>query len=153
MDGLSGNSQRELIKAKIRPGCVLHLYCDFIHNPAEKFIVVVAIDYDYDILLVFLVNSRIPPFIYNDEDLRACQVEFPWNPEEYSFLEYDSYINCSEVFDNLEIDDVISHIRDHPSDYKCKLNDAELQRILEAVRIAPTIPDYDKELIFEALEE
>ena len=66
---LSRDAQRELIKAKISAGCILYLHCDFITNPAYKFLVVVAIDYDYEILLAFLINSRIHPFIMGKPDL------------------------------------------------------------------------------------
>lgn len=146
-------AQRELLKAKIVPGSILHIHCDFIYNPHEKFVVVADIDFDYSLLLVFLINTRIYPLKQKDTALKACHVKLHCGVTDYSFLDHDSYVDCTEVFDNFDPDFVLDYILAHPNDHKCFVRGIEIKSIIQAVLKAPTITDYDKESIVESLSK
>lgn len=102
-------------------------------------------------MLVFLINSRIPPFIQNNPALRACQV--PILQAFYPFLEHDSYLNCTKVFDEIDIDQALDHLVNDQDSYKGDLLKGEILEILQAINLAPTITDCDKELIMASLGE
>lgn len=148
---LSENAQRALIKARIKAGCIFHIFCDFITPPHNKFVIVVHIDYDEDLLLVFLVNSRIHPFIENNPTLKACQVSL--KQITYPFLDHDSHADCSKVFDDIGIEEVVTHILNNRGDIKGDLSEDTVQEIIQAVAIATTITEDDKGLIINSLNK
>lgn len=82
-------------------GAILHLYCSFTRPPKDKFLVVVCLDPKP--LLVF-INSKINAFVQSNPSLAQCQVLI--DAENHAFLDYDSYIDCSDVcsfpYDHLE---------------------------------------------------
>lgn len=146
---LPERAKRTLIKAKIKPGSILHLFCDFIINPDNKFVVVAHIDLDDDFLLVFLINSNIPAFIANDPIRAACQIDLLRS--KYKFLDHDSYLNCDKLFDSLDIETVVDHLLKRQRDYKGRLKKGEVIEVLQAVKLTPTISDYDKDLIIKSM--
>jgi len=148
---LPEKAQRALLKAKIKPGCILHTFCDFIADPKSKFVVVVHIDYDEDLMLVFIVNSRVHPLIERDPMLKACQVKL--EKATYTFFDHDSYLNCAEVYDPPEIDKIIDHLLVYPQDIRGSLIEKDLLEVIQAVNSATTITEYDKNLIIKSLGE
>ncbi len=73
-NSLSIASQRALIRAKLKPGSIIHIFCDFTKPPKDKFCVIVHTDYEEGLLLFFLVNSEIAKFIQNEKRLLICQI-------------------------------------------------------------------------------
>jgi hypothetical protein len=138
-----------LLKAKIKPGCIVHLPCDFIDNPHNKFMVLLYIEWDSELFLVFLINSRIHPLIERDPNLKACQIKV--KKLKYTFLDHDSFIDCSRVFDDVDVPKALQHLLDFPNDLKCILDDKERIEIIQAVNSADSITDFDKELIIASL--
>jgi hypothetical protein len=147
--GLPENAQRVLIKAKIRAGCILHIFCDFVTPPHNKFVVVVHYDYDEALVLVFLVNSHIHPLVAHNPALRASQIDL--RRAEYAFLDHDSYLNCSQVFDDFDIEEVVTHLVSHPNDFKGRLSANEIQEVMQAVAASVTLSEYDKNVILNSL--
>jgi hypothetical protein len=145
-------SQKALLRAKLRPGSIFCIYCDFLPIPHYKFVVIAYVDYDDEVLLVFFINSKIANFIEQNPSLRACQIRLAKTPN-YSFLEYDSFLDCSQVIDEIEVNEAINHLLKDPSDYKGHLAEAEILDVLQVVNSADTIPDFDKELIINSLGE
>jgi len=88
-------AKRDRSRASIGPGCILRVFCDFIENPKLKFVVVLHVNNDEGLILVFIVNSEIPPFIEHDAHLRAGQILLEQNV--YKFFTHDSFLNCTEV--------------------------------------------------------
>jgi hypothetical protein len=148
---LSEESQRALIKAKIRPGCILHTFCDFIENPKNKFFVVAHVDFKDELLLIFIINSRIPRFIENNPDLKAGQICL--KSLTYPYLDHDSYLNCVELHDELDIDTLVDHLLKTPSDFKGYLSSDDILATISAVGNARTISEYDKALIVKSLNQ
>ena len=146
---LSKEAQRQLIKSQLKAGCLLHIFCDFTRPPKNKFIVIVHIDFKENLLLCFLVNSEKNSFIESKPELKNSQVEL--NKNGYSFLTCDSYLNCSEVIDDIDIDEVVDHLMKKPKDNKCILLDNEILEIIQIVKCSTTITDYDKKIIINSL--
>ncbi|MBM3471639.1 MAG: hypothetical protein FJX75_00020 [Armatimonadetes bacterium] len=91
-DHFAPEDRREHVRRQLVPGQVLYLDCDFTTPPKPKYAVVVCTDPEP---LLFLVNSRINPFIQRHPDLLAGQV--PLKAADYPFLRHDSFLDCSEV--------------------------------------------------------
>ena len=142
-------SQKELIKLRLKPGCLIHLFCKTTLPPKNKFIVVVHIDYQEDLLLCFYMNSRINGFIKSKPELERCQITL--QKSRYKFLDNDSYLDCSEVEDDIEIDDVLNHLLENQDDFKCSLVEEDILEIIQAVNISKNITDFDKKLIINSL--
>ena len=60
---LSDESRKSLQKLKIVPGAIVHIYCPYILNPHEKFVVIIHVDIEDDLVLVFFINSEIYAFV------------------------------------------------------------------------------------------
>lgn len=148
---LSEEAQRTLIKAIIRPGCILHTFCDFIENPKNKFFVVAHVNFEDELVLIFIINSRIPRFIENNPELRVGQLCL--KSSTYSFLEHDSFLNCVELRDGLDIDSLVDHLLKTPADHKGHLTDDDILETIKAVGNARTISEYDKALIVKSLNQ
>lgn len=148
---LSEQAQRALIKAKIKPGCILRMFCDFISNPKMKFFVVVHVDLSDMLLLIFIINSKIPHFIENNPELKSGQISL--KSSVYTFLEHDSVLNCVELLDGLEMDALVDHLLLTPSDYKGELSRDDVLAVISAVGDTRTISDYDKGLIINSLQQ
>jgi hypothetical protein len=142
-------AQRALWRAKLGPGSIVHLYCDFIVNPDNKFLVIMYID--DDTVLACLINSRIHPLIEKDPRLKACQIML--DAKTYTFLNHDSFLNCTKLFDDLDTSKIIDHLLDNPDDYKGSLGESELVSVIEAINDTDTISEMDRGLIIEALGE
>jgi hypothetical protein len=149
-NSLSNNSIKALIRAKLKPGSIIHIFCGFITPPKNKFCVIVHIDFEEDNLLFFLVNSNVTPFIQKNVTMNRCQL--PMKQEDYTFFTKSvSYLNCAEVHDELDVEFVIDHLINYPKDYKGTLQEKEIEEIIQIVNGSDTINDYDKNLIFNSL--
>ena len=137
----SEEARRAQIKASIKPGCILHIFCDFIENPKPKFIVIMHTDPENDEFLVFTINSEIPPFIEDDPHLRAGQIML--RATTYTFLTHDSYIDCIKVHYGFN--------SETPHDHRGKLHKTEIRKIIAFVQTAQTIPPDDKSVIIKSL--
>ena len=142
----SEGSRIKALKVKISPGSIVRINCDFIENPKIKYIVIAHIDFENNSSLVFIINSKIPQFIERDSHLKAGQIalnksEYPFFPNECSFL------NCIEVYEGLDLDFMINHLLDNPGEYKGKLLNVDIQKLISFAKIAQTIPQADKQKI------
>jgi len=127
------------------------MFCDFISNPKIKYFVIVHVDLSDELLLLFIINSKIPNFIKTNPELKAGQLLI--KSSVYNFLEHDSFINCNEVQDGLDLDSLVDHLLTTPSDYKGDLTDDDVKSIISAVGNTRTIGDTDKGLIINSLQQ
>lgn len=149
-NSLSSSSKKALIRAKLKPGSIIHIFCDFINNPKNKFCVIVHADFQEDYILFFFVNSEISPFIQKNEAMNRCQLDL--KQEDYPFFSKPvSYLNCAELHDELDVEFVIDHLLRTPEDYKGMLLEKEIEEIIQIVNDTKTIGDHDKNLIFNSL--
>ncbi|HCS40560.1 MAG TPA: hypothetical protein DIW44_13375 [Anaerolineaceae bacterium] len=150
-NSLSIASQRALIRAKLKPGSIIHIFCDFTKPPKDKFCVIVHTDYEEGLLLFFLVNSEIAKFIQNEKRLLICQL--PLTRKNYPFFRKEtSYLNCAEIRDDLDVEKVITHLINVPQDYKGILLDKDIIEVIQMVNSADTIGRYEKDLIINSLD-
>ena len=145
--GRSSSEQSKIseLKSKIRAGSIVYLYCDFITNPKPKYVVIAYVDFDNDDSLVFIVNSEIRPLIEHDKRLKESQIKLT-KESIYTFLDHDSYVNCVEVFDCLDLHYAIRNL-----EYKGELRREEVNQIISCVENSQTIAKSDKELIIKAM--
>ncbi len=127
------------------PGTVLYLRCEFTKPAKEKYVVIACVKP----LLLFVVNSSISSFIESRPDRRKCQVSV--NACDHEFLEYDSFLNCSEVIAGVELDEIIGQLVNQPGRIKGVLERSTIQHIVDVVRDAKTISNAHKTAIEEAL--
>lgn len=130
----------------IKPGQVLYLFCDFTIPPKEKYLVVACSETK---LLLFVINSNIHPFIANNPDLSRCQVRL--SASDYDFLEHDSYVNCAEVIDHFNENDINDQIINDVSRVRGELNETTKKDITRAVRSAKTISGIHKREIINSI--
>lgn len=94
--GLFSVEQRlDSIRRQFLPGQIFYLFCEFTRpRPKPKFIVLACVN---PRPLVLLINTNKSEMIRSDPDLESTQVCI--RAADYSFLSYDSYIDCLECFD------------------------------------------------------
>lgn len=129
------------------PGRILYIYCDFTDPPKNKYLVVACVEPK---LLVFVINSDIPPFARSNPDLLACQLELC--ASDNSFLHHNSYINCGEVEYSLDKDEIMQQISTDMDRVKGELAVAIKKDIVRIVQTARTISRKYAEWISNALD-
>ncbi len=144
------DSKTTELKAKIKPGSIIRIFCDFIKDPKIKHIVIAYIDFEEEASLVFIINSEIPPFIENDAYLKSGQIAL--EKTSYAFFPNNcSYLNCVEDHAGLDLEFLLSHLLKTPNEYKGELLDKEINKVISFVKNAQTIPPTDIELIIKSL--
>lgn len=110
--------RKHLIKEQIKPGIILQYFYDFIIKPHNKFIVIVCIDPQ---ILGFFINSYQNDCHNLLDDYFKAQI--PIQKREYTFLEYDSFLDCSEFVKDITMEGIISQIiKCKPSEDRIKGN-------------------------------
>ena len=138
---------RPRIEAALKPGCVIKLLVKFPQITKEKYLVLVADD-DPEYLL-FVVNSKINPFITNKPHLLQCQVAI--DASSHDFLDYNSHIACHDVLP-MKREEVIKSLMNEPSAIKGAVSPDVRSQIVAAVKFAKTIDKDKKNRIIAALE-
>lgn len=127
-------------------GSVVRLWCDFTVDAKFKYVVLVATGPEP---LGFFINSRVPAFIAKRPALRDCQL--PLSPNDYAFLQHDSYLDCHTVIDALDEKDILSQLTESPARFVGILTDATKTQVLRIIATAPTISDAHRSAIAQAL--
>ncbi len=148
---LSSEKKKAELKSKIRPGSIVYLYCDFIRKPKTKYVVILFVDFENNDSLVFIVNSDVRPLLLKDPHLSRGQIELNKDAG-YSFLDHNSYLDCTEVLYGLDPDFLLEHLAEFPDDYKGELRKEEVSRLVSFVKTSQTIPLIDIKTIVKSLE-
>lgn len=107
---------KDTVKSKIKPGRILHLYCDFTKPPKNKFLVVIS----ENPLRLFIVNSDINKFKSANQEILNCQIEIL--KSNYSFLSKPiSFIDCSAMIISFKYEDVVKELVKDTNNIKCNL--------------------------------
>lgn len=105
---------------------VYYIYnCRDTTPPKNKFSVIFNFN---DGLFDFLINSEISSFVKNRKYLLPCISDI--QAASNDFLEYDSFIDCREIFD-FSIDELVHH--------KGEVSDETQQNIIKAVTACPVL--------------
>lgn len=114
------------IEEACKPGQILHLTCNFTNPSKEKFLVLVSCEP----VRLFIINSVINPFIQKNPTLLSCQVKL--KASDYKFLDYDSYIDCSEFKLWSSLEEIKNQLRLNINNIKIQINDSTKKEILKA---------------------
>lgn len=146
-DKLPPAERRKYIRARLTPGRVLLLHCDFTTPPKDKFLVLAAVEPEP---LFLVINSRINEYVSKRDHLAQCQVEI--GHEEHPFLSHHSFIDCTtaragtwrDIYEQLEGN--IGRLKD-------AISPRVREQVIAAVKFAKTIPTKQKTEILSALEQ
>lgn len=153
MGGLIGDSaplplRKDFVNKHMKAGQVLYLPCSFFDPPKDKYLVMVCAGPDP---LLIPINSRIRPYIEDRPDLKQCQVRI--SASDYSFLSYDSYIDCTRVIADFSEADIRDQLLSAIERVVESLTTATIGLIVAAVRKAPTISQRYKKRIIPSLSD
>lgn len=121
------------IKEALQPldsyiGSIVLLYCPFTKpQPKHKFLVLLSVDPP----LLFMLNSTVHSFIQRNPEMNTAQIKI--TPENYIFLDHDSFINCAEVITSFDSAQLQRQIRENPDCAKAALNGETKQKIRNVV--------------------
>lgn len=138
--------RRNYVNRQLKPGTVIYLHCNFTTPPKEKYLLIACWNTNP---LLFIINSKIHPYIAARPELLKCQIRM--SVANYGFLAHDSYVNCSEVIDSLNRTEVEEQILADINRIKGELDQAIKHTIMEAVQGSKTISPIYKKLIVGAL--
>jgi hypothetical protein len=85
------------------PGSVFRFYTEKTTPPKIKRFVILALNNDLAIVGMLYINSQINPNVFPTEELRSYHI--PLDAEKCSFLDHDSYLDCSQILE-LPIDQI-----------------------------------------------
>lgn len=147
-DKLPPEERRKHIQSRLTPGRVVFLHCDFTKpEPKDKFLVLVAVEPDP---MFFVINSSVNEYIRRKTWLMQCQVEI--GHEEHPFLNYHSFIDCTEAR-RIALREVYEQLERGIDRLKDEINHKVRDQIIAAVKFAKTIPAKQKAEILSALEQ
>lgn len=136
------------MKRHLTPGRVLYVSCEFTNPRKNKYLVLLCPDTQPRPLL-FVINSRISEYLRKRPHLLQCQV--PISTKDYDWLHHDSYIDCSQVIEEVELASITSQMIEDVSRIKGELNSSTCCHILAVLQNAKTISKSHQQSIIEAL--
>jgi len=137
------------IKTHLKPGVILYLFSTFTNPSKEKYLIVVHIDQP-ELALLFVINSKIHPFISGQPHLLGCQVKLC--KKDYPFLAHDSYVDCSNVIDVFDISAIKKQLVSDLGRLKGTITEETKSQILVAVTKARTISLHHKKMVIKSLK-
>jgi hypothetical protein len=141
---LSNEQRRIYVEGRLKPGVILFVYCNFQNDPHNKFLVLISAVEN----LAFLINSEIAPFIALKPPEQQHQVLL--RKKDYTFLDYDSYLNCFGVFKDFEKEDLINELCEDTERMVGELNETTKAEIIAEITRAKDITGNDKLIIHRA---
>ncbi len=145
-DSFAETDRLEHVRRQLTPGAILYLFCEFTDPSKEKYLVLVSME---PRPLFFVANSNVSKFIADRPELLKCQVRL--NASQYPFLRYDSFVDCSQVIDSLDKDEIVKQLIAELGRIKGTLSETTKQQITGAAQEAKTISSTHKEAIKRAL--
>lgn len=146
-DTLPPEDRRKYVHARLTPGRVLFLHCDFTTPPKDKFLVLVAVEPEP---LFFAINSTVNEFIRRRDYLMQCQVEI--GHEDHSFLRHHSFVNCTEAH-KIALREVYEQLERDIRRLKDVVSPRVHEQIVAAVKFAKTLIAKQKTEILSALDQ
>ena len=130
------NLRNEHAKQTITIGSVIRCFVKNTKPPKEKRFVVLGIDKEGNLVGVVFINSEINWNVIRTAEL--AQLQHYIEKDENDFLDWDSYVDCSELFE-LPYNDVYKSICDKPQNVLGIVSESDLKAILENVKKSPKI--------------
>ncbi len=122
----------------IQSGEILLLGIPLVTPPHDKFVLVLAVS--PKAYFVF-INSHISDFIQAELALRQAQISI--DSASHNFLDYDSFIECSQPFYQGEMDlrCIYEQLQREPWRHKGKCSSEVLKQVLVALNEARTVSE------------
>ncbi len=143
---VSEDDLETLIRERLIPGVILHVWCDFTTPPKEKFLVVLSTEPE---CLVCLISSKIHPFNQKKEKLVASHVEL--HRADYDFLDHNSYANCNNVY-MMEIGEIVDQCKKVFSRIKGNLTEPDSGHVLRAIQDSVLVSGKHKKVTSASLK-
>jgi hypothetical protein len=131
----------------LAPGVALELLVPVRPESKFKFCVFCCVD---DPPLYFLINSEINPYIKDRNHLLEQQVLIP-KAELDGRIYKDSYLDCSQAFENFTHTEVCALIEANRGCYMGRLSDGVLAQVVEVVKGSVTLRPLEIVAIMSAL--
>ena len=112
------------------------MFCKEHQSPKEKRFVVLGIDTNGDLIGVVFINSDINWKVIRTEEL--AQLQHFVTKEDNEYLEWDSYIDCSDLFE-LPYNEVSTSLQNNPQNVLGTVDAKDLKTIKEHVKKSPKI--------------
>lgn len=143
---------RDKVAAKVVPGAVVYTVIQFPDGrERQKYLVIAHVQEANDVALCFLVNKeKHATLVAAVAAINACQVEI--GPATDAFLPQDCFIACEKVR-AFAHSSLVDEVRGEPSLLKGTLCAATVAKVIEAVKIAPTISADHKKQIVDSLSK
>jgi hypothetical protein len=125
----------------VEAGCVIRTHFSETNPPKVKLYVVLGASKDKIIFGVVLINSQINPNIFRNPVIRSWHI--PISVHDYDFLQRDSFIDCTQVFEK-DASDLLKAAILSPSIVVGKLDQSDLDAVTKAIKAATTISTVQK---------
>jgi hypothetical protein len=128
--------KKNFAKQNITIGTVIKCFVKNTNPPKEKRFVVLGIDANGDLIGVVFINSVINWKVIKTDEL--AQLQHYVTKEDNEYLDRNSYIDCSELFE-LPYNDVYTSIQSKPQNVLGSVIGDDLKTIKENVKKSPKI--------------
>lgn len=140
---MKNRQQKRRIQENILPWQIVRLYCQFTTPPKNKYFLIVKIEPQP---LLFMVNSRIHPYVRSRASLNQCQARLKANQN--LFLTHDSYVDCREVCRNFSLNDIVTQVETDMRRFKGFISTESQEQVIAAIKISPVLEQkYKNEII------
>jgi len=130
----SEDDKNQFVERNLRPSHVIKLFCRTTTPPKEKRLVIASINPE---LLIFIINSEIPRFYEKKPYLKNQQI--PLTKQKENFLDHDSWLDCSEVFREFNIQKVKEILLADTSRVLGRLSDEVIAQLMDVVSESETL--------------
>lgn len=134
--------RRRFAEENIEVGKALLIKIEHFKINYPKYIILVAQDITEQLVAYVIINTEINKNVFPTPYLRSLHVRI--NQEKHDFLDYDSFVNCSELrtFNRQEL---IGFLMEKPERALGKVDGKILKKIISTLSSAKTIPLYLKQ--------
>jgi hypothetical protein len=138
-DSFSFGQRLASVQRQFRAGIVVTLFCDFIQDPKFKWILIVAAERENP--LFFIINTDESPFAEHNANIKKQQLRLPKSVE--LFLDHDSWLDCSIVFDMFEIGEIEEALAKDMGLIKGFISKATVEAVLDTIMDAESLSPRD----------
>lgn len=128
--------KKNFAEQNITVGTVIKCFVRNTNPPKEKRFVVLGIDTNGNLIGVVYINSDINWKVIRTEEL--AQLQHFVTKENNDYLDWDSYIDCSDLFE-LSYEEVNTSIQNKPQNVLGTVDANDLKTIKEHVKKSPKI--------------
>ncbi len=135
-DLLPEEFKKKFAAQNITVGTVIKCFVKNTNPPKEKRFVVLGIDSEGNLIGVVFINSDINWNVIRTQEL--AQLQHYVTKDENEYLDWDSYIDCSDLFE-LPYNDVYTSIQNKPQSVLGTVSSDDLKTIKEHIKKSPKI--------------